>query len=162
MSASPAARPRASTSLWYTVRQPRRCSRIVVWMSSVIVSVATPSTSSSAATRTTAQLLLVGLILKWLFESAAPWWIGVMALVMLGVAGREVMARQHYRMRGSWGFVLGTASMFVSAFSVALIALVVIIGNEPWYTPQYAIPLLGMLLGNTMNGIALATSPILS
>jgi putative ABC transport system permease protein len=32
----------------------------------------------------------------------------------------------------------------------------VIIANHPWYTPQYAIPLLGMLLGNTMNGIALS------
>ena len=31
-----------------------------------------------------------------------------------------------------------------------------VVGNEPWYQPQYAIPLLGMLLGNTMNGIALA------
>jgi len=39
---------------------------------------------------------------------------------------------------------------------VALFALIVVVGNEPWYQPQYAIPLLGMLLGNTMNGIALA------
>jgi len=34
-------------------------------------------------------------------------------------------------------------------------SLVVIIAPDPWYTPQYAIPLLGMLLGNTMNGISL-------
>jgi putative ABC transport system permease protein len=27
---------------------------------------------------------------------------------------------------------------------------------EPWYQPQYLIPLLGMLLGNTMSGVALA------
>jgi putative ABC transport system permease protein len=33
--------------------------------------------------------------------------------------------------------------------------LIVIIQITPWYTPQYAIPLLGMLLGNTMNGIAI-------
>ena len=45
--------------------------------------------------------------------------------------------------------------MFVSSFSVTLLALIVIIGGSPWYTPQYAIPLLGMLLGNTMTGIAL-------
>ena len=30
-----------------------------------------------------------------------------------------------------------------------------VIGSDPWYAPQYAIPLLGMILGNTMNGIAL-------
>jgi len=31
----------------------------------------------------------------------------------------------------------------------------VVISNTPWYAPQYAIPLLGMVLGNTMNGVAL-------
>ena len=46
--------------------------------------------------------------------------------------------------------------MFLSSFAVAVFALVVILGEDPWYTPQYAIPLLGMLLGNTMNGIAIA------
>ena len=30
-----------------------------------------------------------------------------------------------------------------------------IIDTDPWYQPRYAIPLLGMMLGNTMNGIAL-------
>jgi putative ABC transport system permease protein len=37
---------------------------------------------------------------------------------------------------------------------VMILALVIKV--EPWYKPQYAIPILGMLLGNTMNGIALA------
>jgi putative ABC transport system permease protein len=37
-----------------------------------------------------------------------------------------------------------------------LFALVAVIGTDPWYTPQYAIPLLGMVLGNTLTGIALA------
>jgi len=75
---------------------------------------------------------------------------------MLLVAGREVMARQKRRFRGWWGYALGTVSMFLSSFTVAVFALVVILGDTPWYTPQYAIPLLGMLLGNTMNGIAIA------
>jgi putative ABC transport system permease protein len=46
--------------------------------------------------------------------------------------------------------------MFVSSFSITVLALTVVIRVSPWYEPQYAIPLLGMLLGNTMNGIALA------
>ena len=46
--------------------------------------------------------------------------------------------------------------MFVSSFSITVIVLLVIIQNDPWYQPQYAIPLLGMMLGNTMTGIALA------
>lgn len=109
-----------------------------------------------AAVRTTLQLLLIGLVLKALFAHVQLGWMGLMALVMLLVAGREVMARQQRRFGGWWGYGLGTLSMFVSAFTVTLFALLVIIDTTPWYTPQYAIPLLGMMLGNTMNGVALA------
>ncbi len=79
----------------------------------------------------------------------------MIATVMLLAAGREVMARQKRPLKGGWGFGVGALSMFVSSFAVTLLALTVIIGGSPWYAPQYAIPLLGMLLGNTMNGVAL-------
>ncbi len=109
-----------------------------------------------AGLRTLIQLTLIGLVLKSLFESASLLWVALLSLVMLAVAGREVMARQHRRFAGIWGYGLGVVSMFISSFTIALFALFVVVGNEPWYQPQYAVPLLGMLLGNTMNGIALA------
>ena len=108
-----------------------------------------------AAMRTTLQLMLIGLVLKAIFENVNLFYMAAIAIVMLLVAGREVMARQTHRFRGWWGFGMGTMSMFVSTFVVTLFALTVIIGNKPWYTPQYAIPLLGMMLGNTMTGISL-------
>lgn len=109
-----------------------------------------------AAARTVVQLLLIGLVLKWLFETTHPGLVGLLSLVMLGVAGREVTVRQDRRLTGWWSFGVGTFSMFLSSFAVTLFALVAIIGNHPWYAPQYAIPLLGMLLGNTMTGVAIA------
>ncbi len=108
-----------------------------------------------AALRTTVQLLLIGLVLKALFASVHLGWMAVMATVMLLVAGREVMGRQKRRFIGWWGFGMGTISMFISSFTITVLALTVIISVEPWYTPQYAVPLLGMMLGNTMNGIAI-------
>ena len=109
-----------------------------------------------AALRTAIQLTLIGLVLKALFANSHLLWVGLLSLLMLAVAGREVMTRQHRRFAGRWGYGIGVVSMFISSFTVALFALIVLVGNEPWYQPQYAIPLLGMLLGNTMNGIALA------
>lgn len=109
-----------------------------------------------AAARTIIQLLLVGLVLEALFATTQPLWLLPVALFMLLVAGREVMARQKHRFHGVWGFGLGTVSMFVSAFTITFIALAVIISPEPWHQPQYAIPLLGMVLGNTMNGVAIS------
>ncbi len=108
-----------------------------------------------AGCRTTIQLLLIGLVLKSLFASVHPGWIFLMGMIMFLVAGREVMVRQKLRFRGLWGFGVGACSMFISSFSVTILSLIVIIGVDPWYSPQYAIPLLGMLLGNTMTGVAL-------
>ena len=108
-----------------------------------------------AAARTTIQLLLVGLVLKALFENVNPWWMALAAAVMLSVAAYEVRARQARGYKGVWGFGIGGVSMFVSSFAVTLLALLAVVRPEPWYDPRYAIPLLGMMTGNTMNGIAL-------
>ena len=108
-----------------------------------------------AATRTVIQLSLIGLVLEALFSTTSPWWVGLMALVMLVAAGREVMARQNRRLRGHWSLSIGTGSMMLSSFCVTLLTLIAVVQPTPWYEPQYAIPLLGMLLGNTMTGIAL-------
>lgn len=108
-----------------------------------------------SATRTVVQLLLIGMVLQTLFSHVNLLWITAIAMVMLLAAGREVMARQQRRFSGGWGFGMGTTAMFVSSFTVTILALITIIGTDPWYTPQYAVPLLGMLLGNTMSGIAL-------
>ena len=109
-----------------------------------------------SAFRTVVQLLLVGQVLRIVFQTSHWVWIAAIMAVMLLIAGYEVTARQNRRFDGLWGYGLGTVSMFVSAFSVLLIAMVVIVQPEPWYQPRYAIPMLGMLLGNSMTGIALA------
>ncbi|MDH5370316.1 MAG: ABC transporter permease, partial [Gammaproteobacteria bacterium] len=109
-----------------------------------------------AAIRTVVQLLLIGLVLKALFAQISLLWVSALSIVMLLIAGREVMARQQRRFGGLWGYGLGTLSMFVSSFTLTVYALIVIVGTDPWYTPQYSIPLLGMMLGNTMTGVSLA------
>jgi putative ABC transport system permease protein len=109
-----------------------------------------------AAIRTVVQLLLIGLVLKALFAQVSLLWVSALSIVMLLMAGREVMARQQRRFGGLWGYGLGTLSMFVSSFTLTVYALIVIVGTDPWYTPQYSIPLLGMMLGNTMTGVSLA------
>lgn len=106
--------------------------------------------------RMTVQLLFIGLVLRYLFASTSFILVFLLAMIMLFAAGREVWARQKRKIRGTAGYLISTGSMCISSFSVALIALIVIIGVDPWYTPQYAVPLLGMLLGNTMTGISLS------
>ncbi len=108
-----------------------------------------------AGIRTVVQLLLLGLVLKYLFDSRHPALIMLIAFVMVAIAGREVMARQYRPFKGGWGYGLGTLSMFISSFAITIFSLGFIVSPEPWYLPQYSIPLLGMMLGNTMTGVAL-------
>lgn len=108
-----------------------------------------------AATRMVVQLLLVGLVLTTLFSLASPLWTGLMALVMVAFAGREILARQERAFSGVWGYGLGAVTMTVAAGLVTLLALTTQVRPDPWYDPRYAIPLLGMILGNAMTGIAL-------
>ncbi len=109
-----------------------------------------------AALRTVVQLSLIGLVLKVLFTHVDLVWVVLIAVVMLAAASREVVARQQRRFTGLAGFGVGASSMFLSSFAVTVLTLTTLIAADPWYEPQYAIPLLGMLLGNTMNGISLA------
>ncbi len=109
-----------------------------------------------AALRMTVQLILVGLLLKSLFAILNPWLTLLVAVSMITFAGREVWARQERKLKGFWGFGIGASAMAFAGASITVIALTTMIQPDPWWTPRFALPLLGMVLGNTMTGIILA------
>ena len=108
-----------------------------------------------AATRMTVQLALVGLVLTFLFAVVSPLWTGLAALGMILFAGLEITQRQERRLSGWWAYGLGTGCMMIASVLVTVFALLTALRPTPWYDPRYAIPLLGMILGNCMTGIAL-------
>ncbi len=108
-----------------------------------------------AVVRLVLQLSLVGLVLKFVFGRANPWLIASISIIMLGVASYEIMARQKYRLKG-WGTLqVGTGTLMISSFALTLFGLTLVVRPDPWHLPQYAIPLFGMVLSNTMTGISL-------
>ena len=108
-----------------------------------------------ATLRMVVQLLLVGMVLEALFGIVSPFWTAFAAMAMLLFAGREVVARQERRLAGFWSYGLGTSCMLVAATLVTVFALWVQVNPDPWYHPRFALPLLGMVLGNTMTGVSL-------
>ena len=108
-----------------------------------------------ATARMVVQLALVGLVLKTLFAVASPLWTAFAALAMVLFAGREIVARQERPMTGGWSYGIGTGCMLLAATLVTIFALTTQVRPEPWYDPRFALPLLGMILGNTMTGISL-------
>ena len=107
-----------------------------------------------AAVRMVVQLSLIGMVLKVLFQTTSPWWTALAALFMMALAGREAMARQTLKLRGVWSLGIATTSLILAGSIVTILALTTAIRPEPWYDPRFAIPLLGMVLGNTLNGVA--------
>jgi putative ABC transport system permease protein len=107
-----------------------------------------------ASCRMAAQLLLVGLILKWVFALENPALVLGLGLFMTAVASLSAVNRT--RRRFPRIFLNSFVSIMGAAFVVTAAAMTGIIRVEPWFEPQYFIPMLGMVLGNTLNGISLA------
>lgn len=109
-----------------------------------------------AAIRTFVQLIMVGYILRFVFMQANVVWVASISIIMLLLGGKEIRDRQRTKLKGWWSFGVGTSAMFLSSFLLMIVTLNFIINIEPWYTAQYSLPILGILLGNTMTGIALS------
>ncbi len=106
-----------------------------------------------ASIRTVVQLLLIGLVLQYIFALEDWPLVVVLLLTMTLIAGIAAVRRTARRYSGVW--LDSIVSIWASSWLVTGIALLAIVQAQPWYQPQYAIPLLGMILGNTLNGISL-------
>lgn len=109
-----------------------------------------------AAIRAVAQLLLVGFILKYVFDSSSLWLILGVALVMTALAGYEVWSRQKTKFAGVWGVGIGAAATAIAVVLVMSYTVIAIVTVEPWYTPQLFIPFVGIILGSVMNGVGIS------
>jgi putative ABC transport system permease protein len=106
-----------------------------------------------AAVRTIAQLALIGLVLDRVFAIGRVGIVITLMTAMVLVAGVAAVRRTERRYPGIW--LNAVVSMWASSWLITAVALFGIVRVRPWYDPQYAIPLLGMILGNTLNGISL-------
>lgn len=114
-----------------------------------------------AAVRMIVQLSAVAMVLRFIFEQVSPLWSLAFAAVMAGGALLEIITRQHYRFK-TWLPMLLTASpAFLAGLATTLIALAVI-GPSPWYAPRFMLPILGMLVGNTLSGVSLVLDTLTS
>ncbi|MCB9765735.1 MAG: ABC transporter permease [Alphaproteobacteria bacterium] len=106
-----------------------------------------------AALRSVVQLTLLGAVLVPVFSIAHPALVLGLAAVMIALAGVEAVRRTTRSFRGArWA---GLGAMAVSASVTTALATAVILDVSPWWTPRYFIPMLGMILGNSLTGVSL-------
>jgi len=107
-----------------------------------------------ATTRMLLQLLLIGFVLVYIFETDSPWIIATVLLVML-VAASWIAIRPVQRKQPS---VYRNALVAITVSGVLTLVLVsqVVIKVEPWFSPRYIVPLAGMIFAGAMNTVSLA------
>ena len=112
-----------------------------------------------ASLRTVVQLTLIGYTLQWIFGlDSAPLVLAWLA-VMIIAAGRAAVQRAGRSYPGVMAHAWLTLA--ISATLTTFSVTGAIIGIDPWYEPQYLIPLLGMCLGNTLTGLSLCLDGLL-
>jgi putative ABC transport system permease protein len=112
-----------------------------------------------AALRTILQLLLVGYVLKWVFDIHSLLVLAPVLLLMAIAATHTAVTRPTRSFPGSsWRAFL---TLVAVGMIVTFTATKLIIAVEPWYEPRYLIPLLGMVLGNSMTSLALCMDQLL-
>jgi putative ABC transport system permease protein len=117
------------------------------------------------AIRAVVQLVAVGYVLVYIF-AAARWWLVLLALAVMLVAATATATRRRSggpapgTTRTLW-IISGTAMLLGAGLTLAYVSEIVL-HVRPWYDPRYLIPLFGMIVGNAMNGAALALERLAS
>lgn len=107
-----------------------------------------------ATGRTVSQLLVVGYLLAFIFEWKNPWAILAVVAVMLTVAAIETRNRIGKKIPRLLPLLWG--SIFAGTLLTLSYVNLLVLRPQVWYEPQYLIPLAGIVLGNAMNGAAIA------
>lgn len=107
-----------------------------------------------AAARTILQLSIVGFVLEVVFADPNPVTVIAVLVVMLSTATRVAYSRIGEKISLMLPIVGG--SLLLSTALTLIYVNILIIKPQTWYQPQYLVPLAGIVLGNAMNGAAIA------
>ncbi len=109
-----------------------------------------------AVSRMLVQLLLIGYFLVYIFKTEKYYVVLAVLSVMLFSSGMISVRAVNKKLGGKWLCLKSLFSIFAGGSFSLFFIVKFILRLEPWYMPNYVIPLGGMLFSNAMNGISLA------
>lgn len=107
-----------------------------------------------ATARMLVQLLLIGYVLIFIFETDDPYVIAGVLVFMLLVASAIAIRPMVNRTLETYGRAL--AAIVVAGVATLALVSQAVIGVEPWFSPRYVVPLAGMIFAGSMNAVSLA------
>jgi putative ABC transport system permease protein len=110
--------------------------------------------------RTFAQLFLVGYVLDFVFAIDKPLLVLLVFVFMVFWAAHAVRGRVGDSQVAV--FAPTFLSMVISYMAITILVTAVVVQVDPWWMPQYFIPLGGMIAGNSMNAISICLERLLT
>jgi putative ABC transport system permease protein len=100
------------------------------------------------------QLLLIGYVLVYIFETNSPWVVMLVLAIMLFVASWISMRPIRYRQPCLYVHVL--LAIAIGGVPTLILVTQFVIDIERWFEPNYLVPLAGMIFASAMNAVSLA------
>lgn len=129
---------------------------------SIVLSLNVHRSLAIAALRMVAQLILVGLMLRYVFALSSSTLTLLVAAIMLIAATYEISSRQQLRLRGWKRFGLGGLPVSIATVFVTGLAFTTALREAEWLDARHTIPLVGIILGTAMNSTSLALNTMLT
>ena len=107
-----------------------------------------------ANVRMLVQLLLIGYVLTYIFETDEP--ALVVLVVVFMIAMSSWIALRPLTDRGIKPYSIVTIAIGVSGLGVLILITQIILELPRWFEPRFVVPLAGMIFANSMNTISLA------
>jgi len=111
-------------------------------------------TAIYASLRMLIQLLLIGYVLVYIFETDRPAIIIAVLLIMLTMA--SWIAIRPLQKKQPQTYLNSLAAISVGGILTLALVSQVVVGVEPWFSPRYVVPLAGMIFAGSMNAVSLA------
>ena len=112
------------------------------------------NTAVIATFRMLVQLLAIGYVLVYIFESDNIIFILAVLSVMLTVAGW--IAIRPLSARNLTAYVNALVAISVAGLPILALVTQAIVNAQPWFSPRYIVPLAGMIFAGAMNAVSLA------
>jgi len=107
-----------------------------------------------ALIRMLTQLILIGYVLTYIFNSNSSYLIILVLCVML-IAGSVIALRPLQRKNRSL-YLYAFISILIGGIFTLTLVIFGVLNLTPWYEPRFLIPLSGMIFANAMNSVSIA------
>ena len=112
------------------------------------------SNSIYANFRMLIQLLLIGYVLTFIFETDEPIIIALVVLFMILMSAW--IAMRPLKESGIYPFIVIFLSLALSGLAVLFLISQFIVDLPRWFEPSFVVPIAGMIFANSMNTVSLA------